>query len=161
MNRLAILCLLCASILAACCVAQISVTTAHPNDPKLDDLIAQVKDTPASRLDKNLPAVNFSDWLLAQAGPDAKIVWAYRPPHLGLDWGNPHFCSDCVQADATLYNGRHFSILIANSTDSGPTFYSGTIMIPREEIDDIRQLSDLPRPLWKARKNSTCTEAKR
>src|SRR5271156_3292658 len=153
MNRLAILCLLCASILGACSVAQVSVTTAETDDPRLDDLIAQVKDTPVSRLDQKLPAVNLSDWLLAEAGPGAEGEGAYRPPHLGLGWGNPHFCSDCVEADATMWFGRRFSVLIANGTGAGPTFYSGTVMTPKEGIDSIGQLRDLPRLLWKAPKN--------
>lgn len=161
MKRLAILCLFCVCIPGACSLAQITVTTAETGDPRLDDLIAQAKDTPVSRLDQKLPAVSLADWLLAQAGPDAKMVWAYHPSRLGLDWGNPHSCSDCVEADATLWDGRHFSVLIANGSDVGPAFYSGTVILPKRKTDSMRQLSDLPRLLWKPAKNSSPTEAKR
>jgi hypothetical protein len=160
MKRFAILCLLGACILGTCSAAQVSVTTAGTGDPRLDELIAHVKGTPASRMDQTLPAVSLSDWLLAEAGPDAKVTWAYRPPR-GFDFFNPHFCSECVEAYATMWNGRHFSVLIANGMDAGPTFYSGTMMIPKEGIVTIRRLSDLPGLLWKVSKNLNRAEAKR
>jgi hypothetical protein len=153
MNRFVILCLFGASILGACSAAQVSVTTVQTDDPGLADLIAHVKDTPVSQLDKNLPDVGLLDWILAEAGPDAKIGWSYTPPYMGLCWNNtryPHCACGAVDVAAKTWDGREFFVQIAaGSACTTPSFDSGMVAMRKRNAAFIRHLSDLPRLLWK------------
>ena len=125
------------------------------------ELIAKVQNTPASRLDKKLPAVRLADWLQAQGGPDARIAWAFRSTA-----GTPESRSfpDCVEAVATLKNDQSFMVMIAVGADARhPSLQSGWVIISRHEIIDLERIRDLPgamAKLNKANENSSHTEAK-
>jgi hypothetical protein len=159
MNRLKIL-WLCTVILGGSAAAQIRVSV--PRNPELADLVARVQDTRASQLDKDLPDVSLSDWLLAQAGPDAKVAWAYRPPIVWDDIADPYYGCAFVSADATTWDGRSFFVSIAtDGACSVPTFDSGIVVSSKKGGTSIHRLSELPRLLWKNPNKYHRTEAMR
>jgi len=142
---------LCPIILGASGAAQISVSV--PTDPEQRGQIESVEAIRASQLDKNLPDVILEDWLLAEAGPDAKIGWSYTPPYMGLCWNNtryPHCACGAVDVGAKTWDGREFSVQIAIGGACGsPVFDTGMVSGGKKEgATFMRSLSDLPRLRW-------------
>jgi len=159
MNRLKIL-WLCTVILGGSAAAQISVSV--PRDPELADLVARVQCTRASQLEKELPGVSLSDWLLAEAGPDAKVAWSYLRPTVWDEIADPYFGCALVSADATTWDGRSFFVSIAtDGACSVPAFHSGIVTPSIKGGTSIRRLSELPRLLWKNPNKYHRTEAMR
>jgi len=144
MNRIAGLCLVC--FVSAFALSQASVPP-QPTDAQIADLITKVQNMPASKLDRKLPAIRLADWLQGQGGPDAKLVWVFRhDPSTGTR--DAHGLQDCVEADATLSDGRTFFVMIDVGTDPHrPRVRDVSVMAARDLIEESLRLSDLPRVL--------------
>jgi hypothetical protein len=139
---------LCAVILGASATAQISGSV--PTDPGLADWVARVQSIPVSQLEKGLPNVTLQDWLLAEAGPDAKVGWSYTPPRMGLCWGSKAPNCDCSAVDAGVktWDGREFFVQIRiGGACTVAAFDTGMVAIRNGHGVVIRRLSDIPRLL--------------
>lgn len=142
MNRLAVLSLVCSSFLGALATAQVSTLT----DTQVADLIAQIKNMPAARLEKGLPATRLADWLQAQTGPEGKIGWAFRhDPAVGTR-GLQAF-PDSVEADGALKDGRTFFVMIDVSDPRRPRVRDVEVMSAIDLMEETNRLRDLPHVL--------------
>ncbi|HZC23021.1 MAG TPA: hypothetical protein VE866_06760 [Candidatus Binatia bacterium] len=127
---------------------------AQPNSPNQAsgtqgaDLIAKVQSTPASKLDKDLPAIPLQEWLYAQAGKAGKLNWVFKPRPASGKVPEP----DCVEVDGIANNGRPFVVLIDVGTDVDRprVFRTAVIMADKGYAAGVRKLSDLPGALRKA-----------
>ncbi|HKH97914.1 MAG TPA: hypothetical protein VJ999_02310 [Candidatus Sulfotelmatobacter sp.] len=140
MSRVLILCVLSFGLLDSA-IAQDNVP--NPSDTNGGDRISQVKGTLASKLDSALPAIRLEDWLLQQAGTNAKFGWVlrYRP----RKEGQPIYdFPDWVEADITLQDGRSISILVGfRAPKQRPYIYSLHVIRDKHEIADLNRLSEL------------------
>jgi hypothetical protein len=150
MNRLQLV-FVSAAILAGSTAAQIRISV--PTDPDLADRIARIQVFPASLLEKELPDVSLGEWLLEEAGPDARIWWSDSPPYTGLCRNNTADLScacGTVSADVRTWDGRTYAVSIAaGGAGSVPTCASGIVASSTYGSTRIRELHDLPRLLWK------------
>jgi hypothetical protein len=151
---------LCPFILSMSAAAQISVSL--PTDPEQRGYIERVMAIPVSQLDQNLPDVSLQDWLLAEAGPDAKIAWYPESIITQLnDTGDPYRDCGLVYAYATTWDGREFFVKIGvGGTCGAPVFDMGGMMAASKKEGGalIRRLSDLPRLRWANPKKVSRTE---
>jgi hypothetical protein len=112
------------------------------------DLIAQVKKTPVSKLDDRLPKTALESWLQSSVGPDARIAWVYRSgctgePHV------PKSRNDCVEADVALPAGRSLVVMIAlrKASAKSATVFSVNLLEGGQGLKDVTRLRDLPKLL--------------
>jgi hypothetical protein len=160
MNRRLSLCFVCCSIFCIALSAQVNAP-GQPTDARVADLIAQVKNMPASKLDAALPSTKLEEWLQAQAGPDAKIGWAFRSVPQDAKAG-AHGAPACVEAVATLNDGRSFWVLIDVSTNPDhPRLFDANVLTGKTEMSEVRRLHDLPRVLRQTSHDPDHSEAQR
>lgn len=153
---------LCAIFLDATAAAQISVSV--PTDPEVRDRVQRVQVIPASQLDKELPNVSLGDWLLAEAGPDAKIAWYSNLYDLGElnNTADPYRDCGFVYADTRTYDGREFLVKIATGgACKVPVFDMGWVALGEKEGARLRHLSDLPPLRWRNPTKTRRTEGTR
>jgi hypothetical protein len=142
-----------ASVLLLCA----SLVSAEDQPARETKLIALVKSTPVSLLDRALPAVRFNQWLRTEAGPDGRYQWEVNDcgEQTGAPGQNPEEIPTCVEADAWLKDGREIVIMIGveeprkgNAAGEKETlvFSFGLLVTARERID-LKHLSDLPAAL--------------
>jgi hypothetical protein len=119
-------------------------------DPKTADLIARVKDVPASKLDKGLPGVRFEDWVRENAGPDWTITWRFsratEVQSSGFDFPGS------VDARGDTKDGRYFRLSIGTATNANQVllfWHSGAVNVQNRWIG-LEHLSQLPRLLHHA-----------
>jgi hypothetical protein len=141
-----------------CCVlsgAYLHAQSAMPKNPQpqvspqlAQDLIAQVKKTPVSKLDDGLPKTSLDSWLQASVGPDATIAWVYRSgctvePHA------PKSRNDCVEADVALPAGRSLVVMIAlhKASVKSAMVFSVNLLEGGQGLKDVTRLRDLPKLL--------------
>lgn len=112
------------------------------------DLIAQVKNMPVSKLDDGLPKTNLESWLPSSVGPDARIAWVYRSGCTG-DPRAPKLRKDCVEADVALPARRSLVVMIAVGKTSArsATVFSVNLLEGGQGMRDVTRLRDLPKLL--------------
>jgi hypothetical protein len=126
------LCLILNSVLVS---AQTTLTNQDATQ-----LVARVKQTPASQLDSALPHMAFEKWLWIQIGADATVNWAVRTGDgHGLPW---------VEADISI-QGRPGIVIMIQGTPE-PTFRSLQLMRASDAAEWPR-LGALPKAVRKAR----------
>jgi hypothetical protein len=117
-------------------------------DPHTADLIASVKDVPASRLEKGLPAVRFEDWVRGNAGPDWTITWSFsQGPKDAADHALSFPDSVDVRGDAS--GGRYFRLSIGTTKNGNQilVFWLNGAVNVRHKWVGLAHLSQLPRLL--------------
>lgn len=145
--------LLCSIALCAAAAQQIT-PMAPAEEAGVEKMIAIVQRTPAARLDAFLPSIPFEEWLQDQAGPGGKLAWAYR-----YDPSGAHRLPDCVEADATLPDGRTFFVMINVSGDARhPRFREANVITKGGQMVEVAKLCVLPRVL-RSPQSSNHTEA--
>jgi hypothetical protein len=157
-------CLFCCALSGVRLHAQL----APPNKPAesevssalAQDLIAQVKKTPVSRLDDGLPKTSLESWLQSSVGPDARIAWVYRSGCTGEPHA-PKFRNDCVEADVALPAGRSLVVMIAvkKSSAKSATVFSVNLLEGGQGMKDVTRLRDLPKLLGSNISKSESLEA--
>jgi hypothetical protein len=141
-------------VLSASLLAQ--VASRHElSEAQMNAAVARAKITPASKLDASLPSVALEQWLQEQAGPGAKLAWAYR---YDPDGAASHGFADSVEADATMPDGRTFFLMIDVSR-AAFRFREGTVVTGTRNGIDFARLRDLPRTLRTTSQNLTPAEA--
>ena len=140
--------------------AQVS-TPQSLTDAQTSELIEQVKQMPASRLDSGLPRERFAQWLQTEAGPGARIGWAMRySPAAATDGGRDF--PTCVEADAMMENGRSIIVLIGVGTPgkvgNRKAFVFKTQLMEPHDLIDLDHLRDLPAALSKMQQAASHTE---
>ena len=124
-------------------------------EPQTLDLIARVKDVPASNLQKGLPAVRFEDWVRDTAGPDWALTWSFtRGPknesNHALDF------PDSVDVRGDTKDGRYFRLSIGVTTNANQIlvfWLSGAANVQHGWVG-LQHLSQLPGSLHRASKSS-------
>ena len=115
-------------------------------------LIARVKNVPVAKLDAALPALPFEQWLVVEAGKDASFRWEVNDcgEQTGAPGQNPDEIPTCVEADASLKDGREIVIMIgvekSSHGNAGMSVDFAQLVTTRERIT-IKQLSDFPAAL--------------
>ena len=128
-------------VLGAILMLAAALVSQESSAPKVDeagrpDLITQVRNMPASELDRALPPTKLEDWLLVQAAPDAKIGWVLRQSSQ---------MPDCVEADVMLKDGRSFVVLVDVGTNPRwPRLREINLMTSSDNRNDMHRLRDLP-----------------
>ena len=135
-------------------VPQTAGSSQESTDPKTADLIARVKDVPASKLDKGLPAVRFEDWVRENAGPDWTITWRFsratEVQSSGFDFPGS------VDARGDTKDGRYFRLSIGTATNANQVllfWHSGAVNVQKRWVG-LEHLSQLPRLLHHASQSS-------
>ena len=121
------------------------------------ELIAQLKSLSVAKLDVALPNVSFEQWLRMEAGAGAKFAWEVND--CGERTGSPgqdiSELPTCVEADASLKDGRQIVIMIAmppssngnrKASEGTPGLSFAQLVTTRERIT-LKKLSDLPAAL--------------
>ena len=144
-------------ILAAAMVTQVS----PPRDltSQAADLIVQVKDIPASSLEKGLPAVRFEEWVRSTAGPGWAITWTFSQGARNATVDFP----DSVDVRGDTKDGRYFRLSIGITTNANQVFVfwlSGASKVQQKWVG-LRHLSQLPRVLSVTRQSSHTWEAQK
>lgn len=128
-------------------VPQSAGPSPQSTDSKTADLIARVKDVPASKLDKGLPAVRFEDWVRQNAGPDWTITWRFNPAtkvqSSGFDFPGS------VDARGDTRDGRYFRLSIGTATNANQVllfWHSGAVNVQNRWVG-LEHLNQLPRLL--------------
>jgi hypothetical protein len=124
-------------------------------DPQTRDLIARVKDVPASSLERGLPAVRFEDWVRDSAGPDWTITWSFtqgpkNESNHALDF------PDSVDVRGDTKDGRYFRLSIGTATNANQVFVfwlNGAANVQHGWVG-LQHLSQLPRSLHRASQSS-------
>jgi hypothetical protein len=151
-----------ASVLLFC----VSLVFSQNQSVQQTKLIATVKSTPVSQLDRALPPVRFDQWLRTEAGADARYQWEVND--CGEQTGSPgqhaNEIPTCVEADAWLKDGREMMIMIAIEKSShgnaGMSLYFAQLVTTRERIT-IKQLSDFPAALVRTHDPASTSEIAR
>lgn len=137
MNHLAVLCLICATLVGEGALAQVAAP-ADLTDAQVSDLITSVRTLTASKLDRKLPAIPFEEWLRTEAGPGARLSWAFDS-----GGGMP----DRVEINIALQDGRSIYLLVTVAAKSSrQRVYHAGVLIGREEIE-LHRLHDLTNTL--------------
>jgi len=126
------------------------------------DLIAKVKDVPASNLERGLPAVRFEDWVRDNAGPDWTITWSFtqgpkNESNHALDF------PDSVDVRGDTKDGRYFRLSIGTTTNANQVlvfWLNGAVNVQRGWVG-LQHLSQLPRSLHRASQSPPAAHADR
>jgi hypothetical protein len=114
-------------------------------------MIAHAQRADVSKLDRNLPSQRFADWLAEIVGPGAIIKWEVNDcgERTGSEADLQRDLPFCVEADATLPDGRKVVLVMAAGTEKkglskrpGGFYYSAVEQ--GEEAHTFRNLSELP-----------------
>jgi hypothetical protein len=124
-------------------------------DPQTLDLIAKVKDVPASSLERGLPAVRFEDWVRDNAGSDWTITWSFtqgpkNESNHALDF------PDSVDVRGDTKDGRYFRLSIGTATNANQVlvfWLNGAANVQHGWVG-LQHLSQLPRSLHRASQSS-------
>lgn len=139
MKRPLILSVLGSGILSLTIMGQVSSAPSALTDAQVGAIIAKIQSMPVSKLDRKLPKISLQNWLQAQAGPDAKIAWAFE------DNGHPK--PDCVQTNVLLKDGRSLFLEIDVGTNSSrPRVYYASVIATRTQAQ-ASKLHDLEQVL--------------
>jgi hypothetical protein len=154
-----------------CCVlsgARVEAQMAPPKNPVesevspalAQNLIAQVKKIPVSKLDDGLPKTSLESWLQSSVGPEATTAWVYRSGCTG-DRRAPKSRQDCVEADVALAVGRSLVVMIAVGKTSArsATVFSVNLLEGGQGKMDVTRLRDLPKLLGSNTSKSDFLEA--
>src|SRR5579862_400301 len=76
MKRVVVLCLLCAALVGEGALAQVAAP-AELTDAQVGNLITSISTLMASKLDRKLPVIPLAEWLRTEAGPGARLSWAF------------------------------------------------------------------------------------
>jgi len=132
-------------------------------------LIATVKSTPISQLDRALPPVRLDQWLRTEAGADARYQWEVNDcgEQTGSPGQNANEIPTFVEAYAWLKDGREMMIMIAITKSAAAprpkqnlTVYFAQLVTTRERIT-IKQLSDFPAALVRTHDPASTSEIAR
>ena len=167
MTLVMVLVMFLATILASQASAQVALPVTTPQsltDVQVGALIEQVKQMPASRLDRGLPRVSFAKWLQAEAGPDARISWVLRYAKATHMDGGRDFPT-CVEADAMMETGRSIVILIGvgrpgKIEDRRPFVYRTDLLDQHDSIG-LNHLRDIPAALSRFQRTASHSEVVR
>ena len=129
-------------------------------DPQTLDLIAKVKNVPASSLERGLPAVRFEDWVRDNAGPDWTITWSFtqgpkNDSNHALDF------PDSVDVRGDTKDGRYFRLSIGTTTNANQVlvfWLNGAANVHHGWVG-LQHLSQLPRSLHRASRSSPAVRA--
>ena len=124
------------------------------------DLIAKVKNVPASSLERGLPAVRFEDWVRDNAGPDWTITWSFtqgpkNDSNHALDF------PDSVDVRGDTKDGRYFRLSIGTTTNANQIlvfWLNGAVNVQHGWVG-LQHLSQLPRSLHRASRSSPAVRA--
>jgi hypothetical protein len=137
MKRVVVLCLLCAALVGEGALAQVAAP-AELTDAQVGNLITSISTLMASKLDRKLPVIPLAEWLRTEAGPGARLSWAFDS-----GGGIP----DRVEINIALRDGRAIHLLVTVATKSSrPRVYHACVLIGREEIE-LQRLHDLTNTL--------------
>lgn len=139
MKRPLILSVLGFGILSLTIMGQVSSAPRALTDAQVEAIIVKIQSMPVSKLDRKLPKTSLQNWLQAQAGPDAKIAWAFED--------NGHQKPDCVQINVLLKDGRYILLEIDVGTNSRrPRVYYANVIATRTQAE-VSKLRDLQQVL--------------
>ena len=140
------------------------VTAGIPLVESVGALIEQVKQMPASRLDRGLPRVSFAKWLQAEAGPDARISWVLRYAKATDTDGGRDFPT-CVEADAMMETGRSIVILIGvgrpGKIGDRKAFVYRADLLDQHDSIGLNHLRDIPAALSRFQRTASHSEVVR
>jgi len=120
-------------------------------DPQTLDLIAKVKDVPASNLERGLPAVRLEDWVRDSAGPDWTITWSFTQGPKN-ESNHALYFPDSVDVGGDTKDGRYFRISIGTTTNTNQVlvfWLNGAVNLQHGWVG-LQHLSQLPRSLHRA-----------
>ncbi len=125
----------------------LSMSAQDHSDPR-NSMIQNVQNLPAMKLDKKLPDIRLQEWLQSLVGVNVEIHWVMRyVPAEDREGPAPEF-PDCVEADATLQDGRSFFVMVVPEQRAKPAYFrSGALIKNKRTHGDMNRLSDLPRLL--------------
>ncbi len=114
-------------------------------DAQTADLIARVKDAPASRLQRGLPTVRFEDWVRVNAGPDWTLTWGFTQ---GPKNAANHMLDfpDSVDVRGDTKDGRYFRLSIGTTMNANQIllfWLSGAANVQHRWVG-LEHLSQLP-----------------
>jgi hypothetical protein len=131
-------------------------------DPQTADLIARVKDAPASGLERGLPTARFEDWVRVNAGPDWTLTWNFNQGpknkvNHALDF------PDSVDVRGDAKDGRYFRLSIGTTTNANQVllfWLSGAANVQHKWVS-VQHLSQLPQLLHHASPSSHTSESQK
>jgi hypothetical protein len=124
-------------------------------DPQTLDLIAWVKDVPASNLERGLPSVRFEDWVRDNAGPEWTITWSFtqgpkNESNHALDF------PDSVDVRGDTKDGRYFRLSIGTTKNANQVlvFWLNGAVNAHHGWVGLQHLGQFPRSLHRASQSS-------
>lgn len=141
--------------------AQKARSSGESTDSQGAELIAKVKDVPASRLENALPTVRFEDWVRENAGPDWTTTWSFNRAEELHSSGLDFIGSVDVRGDTK--DGRYFRLSIGTATNANQVllfWHSGAANVQHRWVV-LEHLSELPRLLHHANQSPHTSEGQK